>query len=93
MALGLYRALREAGRLIPQDVSVVGFDDIDDACAYDPPLTTVAQNFDELAEQSVATVLRRLREPDAAITTLTVDIHLIERNSTAAAPSVRTKSR
>ena len=53
MALGLLRALAEAGRPVPGEVAVVGFDDIADAADYLPPLTTVRQDFDELGERAV----------------------------------------
>ncbi len=53
MALGLLRALADAGRRVPSDVSVVGFDDIADAAEYLPPLTTVRQDFDALGERAV----------------------------------------
>ena len=45
MALGVLRAIQEAGRSVPDDISVVGFDDIPDAAFYAPPLTTVRQIF------------------------------------------------
>lgn len=54
MALGLLRALAEAGRAVPDDVSVVGFDDVPDAAQFQPPLTTVRQDFDALGEHAVA---------------------------------------
>ncbi|WP_385901086.1 substrate-binding domain-containing protein [Tessaracoccus sp. O5.2] len=44
MALGVLRALRRAGRRVPDDVAVVGFDDIPLAAAAEPPLTTVRQD-------------------------------------------------
>ncbi|MET0781979.1 MAG: LacI family DNA-binding transcriptional regulator [Microbacterium sp.] len=53
MALGLLRALAGAGRTVPGEVAVVGFDDIADAADYLPPLTTVRQDFDELGERAV----------------------------------------
>jgi len=53
MALGMLRALADAGRAVPAEVSVVGFDDIPDAAMYAPPLTTVRQDFDELGERAV----------------------------------------
>ena len=58
MALGLLRAMHEAGRRIPEDVSVVGFDDIPEAPYFTPPLTTVRQDFGELGSLS----LRILRQ-------------------------------
>ncbi len=57
MALGLLSALHEAGLGVPDDVSVVGFDDTPDAAYYWPALTTVRQDFDELARRAVAAVI------------------------------------
>ena len=57
MALGAIRALAEAGRRVPEDVSVVGFDDVADAADYRPPLTTVRQDFDALGERAVAALI------------------------------------
>ncbi|QMU98585.1 LacI family transcriptional regulator [Microbacterium esteraromaticum] len=53
MALGALRALAESGRRVPDDVAVIGFDDIADAAQFQPPLTTVRQDFDALGEQAV----------------------------------------
>jgi DNA-binding LacI/PurR family transcriptional regulator len=60
MALGLIRALAEAGRDIPGDVAVVGFDDVPDAADFRPPLTTVRQDFDLLGERAVTALLALL---------------------------------
>ena len=53
MALGIVRALEEAGRSVPSDVSVVGFDDTPESAFFSPPLTTVRQDFDEVGRQCV----------------------------------------
>lgn len=53
MALGLLRALQQGGRRIPEDVSLVGFDDIPEAEYFGPPLTTVRQDFDELGRRAL----------------------------------------
>ena len=53
MALGALRAFADAGRRVPEDVAVVGFDDIVDAAQYRPPLTTVRQDFDALGARAV----------------------------------------
>ena len=53
MALGVLRALHEAGHEIPRQVSVVGFDDIPEAQYYTPPLTTVRQDFGEIGRRSL----------------------------------------
>jgi len=57
MALGLLGGLHEAGLSVPGDVSVVGFDDIPDAAFYWPKLTTVRQDFDELARRAVVAIV------------------------------------
>jgi DNA-binding LacI/PurR family transcriptional regulator len=58
MALGVLRALHEAGRSVPGEVSVVGFDDIPEAEYLSPPLTTVRQDFDEVGRRCIAALLR-----------------------------------
>jgi DNA-binding LacI/PurR family transcriptional regulator len=61
MAAGVLRALHEAGRAVPRDVSVVGFDDILLAEHLWPPLTTVVQDFDEIGRRLVARLLEQVR--------------------------------
>ena len=60
MALGLIRALTEAGRTVPGDVSVVGFDDVAEADYFLPPLTTVRQDFGELGRQALRLLVDRI---------------------------------
>ncbi|MFD9125447.1 LacI family DNA-binding transcriptional regulator [Kitasatospora sp. NPDC059571] len=60
MALGLLRALHEAGRSVPGDISVVGFDDIPEAAYLIPPLTTVRQDFGELGRRGVELLVEEL---------------------------------
>ena len=57
MALGVLRALHEAGYEVPSQVSVVGFDDIPEAQYYNPPLTTVRQDFGEIGRRSLRLML------------------------------------
>lgn len=57
MALGVMHAIRDAGLDIPNDVSVVGFDDIPEAAHFWPPLTTVRQDFAELGRRCIALLL------------------------------------
>lgn len=61
MALGVLRAMHEAGREIPREVSVVGFDDIPEAPYFTPPLTTVRQDFDEMGSRGVQLLLRAMK--------------------------------
>ncbi|MVQ43446.1 substrate-binding domain-containing protein [Microbacterium sp. MAH-37] len=66
MALGALRALRESGCRIPDDVAVIGFDDVADAADYSPPLTTVRQDFDALGEQAVQALVAAIEGTDAS---------------------------
>lgn len=77
MALGLLRALHDAGRAIPGDVEVIGFDDVTDAAQFWPPLTTVRQDFDALGERAVA-----ILEGEDSATDVTVGTALIPRGTT-----------
>jgi DNA-binding LacI/PurR family transcriptional regulator len=68
MALGLIHAFREAGRDVPRDVSVAGFDDIPESAHFWPPLTTVRQDFATLGERCVATLVAAIdASADAAV--------------------------
>jgi len=87
-AIGAIQALREAGRRIPQDVSVVGFDDIQSAAFQNPALTTVRQPLREMGMLAAETLLRRISAPHEADypKEIVVQPELICRASTAAAP-------
>ena len=61
LALGILRALHERGRRVPEDISVVGFDDVPEAAYYIPPLTTVRPDFDAVAAASVDLLLAQIR--------------------------------
>jgi DNA-binding LacI/PurR family transcriptional regulator len=81
MALGLLRALREAGRDVPGDVSVVGFDDIPEAAYFAPPLTTVRQDFSTVGRQSLTRLLEQIDGSPAHTGTDIVPVELIIRDS------------
>ncbi len=70
MALGALRALAEAGRAVPADVAVIGFDDVTDAADYRPPLTTVRQDFDALGATAVAALVAAVEGREAQGKTL-----------------------
>ena len=84
MALGVLRALHEAGRRVPDDISVVGFDDVPDAAYFIPPLTTIRQDFAALGRQSVQSLLHRISGgPDTLPLRVTLPTELVIRSSTA----------
>jgi LacI family transcriptional regulator len=86
-AIGAMRALREEGRRIPEDVSVVGFDDIQSAAFQQPGLTTVRQPLRRMGELAAEIVLERIANPKKTIHArhITVEPELVVRGSTAAA--------
>jgi DNA-binding LacI/PurR family transcriptional regulator len=64
-AMGAIRALREAKLQVPNDVSVVGFDDIQSAAYQNPPLTTIRQPLREMGRIAAETLLRRIRNSES----------------------------
>lgn len=87
LAVGCLRALQEAGRAVPEDVSVGGFDDVPESPYFGPALTTVRQHFEEVGRLAVLTLLDvvegRAVSPGRA-PERTVAPDLIRRASTAA---------
>ncbi|MEU9095802.1 LacI family DNA-binding transcriptional regulator [Streptomyces sp. NPDC048428] len=90
MALGLMRALHEAGRDVPGDVSVAGFDDIAEAAFFQPPLTTVHQDFDLVGRHCVTLLLNQIGGSADGRRRLAVEPSLVVRSSTAAPTAGRT---
>ncbi|MEI2278093.1 LacI family DNA-binding transcriptional regulator [Paenarthrobacter ilicis] len=86
MALGVLRAFHEAGVRVPEDISVVGFDDQPESAYFIPPLTTVAQNFEELGQRSIRLLLDRL-DGGTTVEAATVTPHLVVRSTTAQPPT------
>ncbi len=87
MAIGAMRGLRELGLRVPQDVSVVGFDDIDLAPHVDPPLTTVHQPIRRKGEEAVRLLLTVVERRDQARPEhRRLETRLIVRGSTGPVP-------
>lgn len=83
MALGVLRAFNELGVLVPEDISVVGFDDQPESAYFIPPLTTVAQDFEELGQRCISLLLDRLESGESG-TPAVVQPRLVVRETTAA---------
>jgi len=83
MALGAMRALREAGLRIPQDVSVVGYDDLPLTAYFDPPLTTIHQPIEKFGEIGFQLLLDAVNKPDEPPQTIRLDPKLIIRETCA----------
>ena len=87
MAIGVLREARELGLDVPVDLSVVGFDGIDAARWVDPPLTTIEQPIDELAEQAVGALRTLIGEPGRALPSYVFRGKLREGGTTAPPPT------
>jgi DNA-binding LacI/PurR family transcriptional regulator len=83
MALGLLRVLHERGQRIPDELSVVGFDDIPESGYLTPPLTTIRQDFDEIGRRALDVLLREIHQGPGRSARVTVKPELIVRQSTA----------
>ena len=83
MAAGVVRAVREAGLRIPDDVAVMGFDDLPIASITDPPLSTVGQDLDAIGTAAVALLLELVGGDAAGVARQTlIDAPLVVRGST-----------
>ena len=83
MALGAVRAARGVGKRVPEDVSVIGFDDAPLARYFDPPLTTVAQPAMAMGEEAMRLLLEIISDPTTPPRRRVLTTQLIVRASTA----------
>lgn len=81
MALGAMKRLREMGLRVPDDVSLVGFDDIETAALVDPPLSTVHVPQEEIGALAVEMLLEAVFRGEAPSGTRLVDVELVVRES------------
>lgn len=88
-AIGAIRAIREAGLSVPEDISVIGFDDIEAAIYNNPPLTTVRQPLQRMGEIAAETVLNRIDNREIQVSEIAIEPEFIARASTARARSSR----
>jgi DNA-binding LacI/PurR family transcriptional regulator len=84
MALGFLRAAAEAGRRVPRDISVAGFDDIPEAAYISPPLTTIRQDFGALGERALHLLISQITAGGEAPPPPPIVPDLIVRSSSAA---------
>nr|WP_288466327.1 LacI family DNA-binding transcriptional regulator [uncultured Pseudomonas sp.] len=84
IALGVLRAAAERGLQVPQQLSVVGFDDIEVSRYLHPALTTVGQRIGQLGEQAAERLLARIRKPGLVAEQRLIEPTLMLRESTAA---------
>jgi DNA-binding LacI/PurR family transcriptional regulator len=84
MALGAIRAFEENSIRIPQEISLVGFDDIPEAGFFRPPLSTIKQDFAALGRQSIQCLTAQVDQNRATSSIHTISPFLIERESSSA---------
>ena len=80
-AIGAMQALREAGKRIPEDISIIGFDDIAMAAHLTPALTTIRVNKEALGAIAVKQLLEQAKEPSEISTSTVLEVELIEPDS------------
>jgi LacI family transcriptional regulator len=83
VALAAMSAAQDMGRHVPEDLSVIGYDDVDMAAGSKPPLTTMHVDTVAMGRAAVQMLLSRMENPDSARMTLTIHPTLIERSSVA----------
>jgi LacI family transcriptional regulator len=91
MAIGVLRAFAADGVRVPDEVAVVGFDDIYPASLFDPPLTSVDQPVRMLGERACARLLDRIATPDLVPTVELLPTELVLRSSCGCPPGMATR--
>jgi GntR family transcriptional regulator of arabinose operon len=81
IAIAIYRAAGSVGLRIPEDLSVMGFDDLDISIHLDPPLTTVAQQFTAIGRQAAQVLVSRIRGEIRPLQQITIAPELVIRES------------
>jgi DNA-binding LacI/PurR family transcriptional regulator len=84
MMLGALETVHRLGLRIPEDLAVVGYDDMPWALALDPPLTVVRQPGYELGSRAMELLLHRIREPERSTTVVMLQPELVVRGSCGA---------
>jgi DNA-binding LacI/PurR family transcriptional regulator len=86
MAAGAVQVLRAAGRRIPEDVAIVGYDDSPVAETTEPPLTSVRQPIEEMGAEMVRLILERTANPSSAPRKVILATQLVRRRSSEGVP-------
>ncbi len=83
MALGAMEEFKSAGLTIPQDISIIGFDDIAFAALSDPPLTTICSPRVEIGRRAIEALMTTIEQPNQSGVGIRIPTYLITRKSTA----------
>jgi DNA-binding LacI/PurR family transcriptional regulator len=82
MALGVLLALHEHNRRVPEDVSVVGFDNMPESAFFIPPLTTVCQDFEQVGRTALKLLLNQINSRTRSVDRVEIQPELLVRRST-----------
>ncbi len=82
MAIGVIQAARKIGLNVPTQLSVIGVDDIPLASYFDPALTTMRQNIQQIGQEAARLLIEKIENPYLPRQTVSVNAHLVVRNST-----------
>jgi LacI family transcriptional regulator len=93
MAQGAMNAIREKGLRIPEDISIIGFDDIPAASMMQPPLTTLRHPFEAMAQATVQELVRRIRGESGRRQRIECPSEFVVRESTGPAPGSAASAR
>ena len=90
MAIGAITAIKEAGLSIPDEISIIGYDDLPITAFIDPPLTTIRQPIDQFGKTAAEVLISHIRQTDRPPEIIRLDPTLVIRNSTASCSPKRT---
>jgi DNA-binding LacI/PurR family transcriptional regulator len=85
MALGVLHAARDLGLRVPEQLAVIGVDDMPLATHFDPPLTTMRQDMPDIGRQAARLLIEIIRNPEAPMLDVKLPAELVIRQSTQAA--------
>jgi len=84
LAFGVIRAVESLGYLIPKDINVIGFDDIDFSSYFSPALSTIRQDTSKIGEEAAKQLLQSIKEGKKSLETITqVPVKLVKRETTS----------
>ncbi|MDD4082381.1 MAG: LacI family DNA-binding transcriptional regulator [Sphaerochaetaceae bacterium] len=86
IAFGCIRAAREFGLQVPEDLSIVGFDNIDQSRYFSPTLTTVNSNIDQISQLAVQNILCQINNPNLSYIYKAIIPHTLKIRESSSAP-------
>ena len=88
IALGAMKALKEAGCRIPEDISIIGFDDLPFCEISSPPLSTIRVFKQEMGQMAVKRLLDKIKSQSKIVSKIQIGTEYIERESVKALPQI-----